>query len=178
MDFAADPTNVFTNMPPEDLAQVVSSVNVLGTLLLKALPEFPPEVLGSLTGDGIKPAAFRAHSHELMKAFPGVANGAQAAERLGSILAALDQVIALLAPLERVVLRLVNLRRVLAHLGNTVALDHYAGAQMGARLKQPDAMHVSQELAPHHARARRKKVDAGAVDAEFDDSDDEALDAA
>jgi len=178
MSSATDPTDVFKNMPPDDLAQVVNAVTVLATSLLDALPEYGAEELQGLIRDGLKAGAFRDHALELMKAFPAVANGAEAAVRLEAILAALERLIALLAPLERVVLRLVNLRRVLAHLANTVSLDYYAGAQVGARMKQPDAMRVAQELAPYHARARRKKAPGAEVEGEFDDPDDDAPGAA
>lgn len=177
MSSATEPTEVFKNMPPDDLAKVVDAVNVLTNVLLKALPSYSPEEMQGLTGDGIKPAAFRSHAHEMMLWFPALVNGTVSPERLAAIHAALAQLVTLLAPLERVVEALVDLRRVLAHLGNTMALDFYAGTQVGARLKQPDAMYVSQKLAPHHARARRKKDD-GESDGEFDDSDDETSDAA
>lgn len=163
---------------PQDLAEIRAAQAVIDEKLAR-LRDVPPEELARMKGDSLKMCAHRKHAKNLMDAFPQLVHPADSAQRLGSINDAIDETDTLLPAMERSAHKLRNYKRKLAHVGNTLSLVFYDGSKSGARIGQPAAVRVKQELAPYH-RVKRAKPgpDGETVDGEFDDTDDAMTDEA
>lgn len=161
---------------PDDMATFRTAAAVFTEKLMPLVPDVSPGHLETLSHDSVKLAARRAHALALMTSHKEIVPSSVSPERLAAAQDTVAEIDQILLPLDRAVQRLRNYRRQTVHVGNTQVSGFFESAKTGARLGQPSAQRVVQELSPYTARKRTgKAADGSEAEAEFDDSDDEDL---